>query len=144
MTRTTVTRTISAPVEKVFRVISTPQGFCDAVPDLTGVEFLSDVRAGVGTRFREFRRIKGKDVPNDLEITEFEENRKVRMVADSHGTVWDSIFTVTEAPGGTELRLVMDARPHTLMARLTVLLTRGIVKRAVESDMDSVKTYCEE
>ena len=39
--------------------------------------------------------------------------------------------------------MVMDARPQTLSARMTVPLIIGTVQKAVEEDMDAVKSFCE-
>ena len=75
-------------------------------------EFLSDTHTGVGTRFRETRVMKGKEQPTELEITEYIENERVRMVADSHGTVWDTVFSVALYGDGTRLTMVMDARAY--------------------------------
>jgi hypothetical protein len=37
----------------------------------------------------------------------------------------------------------MDIKPHTLFARIINPLIRGMIVRAVESDMDAVKAFCE-
>ena len=39
--------------------------------------------------------------------------------------------------------MVMDARPQTLSARMTVPLIIGTVQKAVAEDMDAVKSFCE-
>ena len=92
MTRTIVARTIDAPVDVVFKAVSEVGNLPNTVPDIVKVEFLSDVKSGVGTRFRETRLMNGKESMTELEVTEFIDNEHVRMVADSHGTVWDSVF----------------------------------------------------
>ena len=63
--------------------------------------FLSEVRTGVGTRFRETRLMHGKERSTELEVTEYVENERVRMVADTDGTVWDSVFVVSPVEGKT-------------------------------------------
>jgi len=99
MSRMTVKRTIHAPVELVFKTVSDINNFSKAVPHIVSAEILSDTKSGVGKRFRETRLMNGKETKTVLEVTEFVENDRVRMVADSHGTVWDSLFTVTSAGG---------------------------------------------
>lgn len=139
-----VTRTIDAPVERVFRAITDPEQFSRAVPDIVKVEHLSGARSGVGTRFRETRLMNGREMATELEITEHVENERVRMVADSHGTVWDSVFRVRKAPGGaTELSLTMDARPHTLAATIMTPLIKGVIQKALVKDMEAMKAFCE-
>ena len=144
MTRTTVTRSIDAPLEVVFDTISDIRNFSKAVPEIINVEFLSDVHSGVGTRFRETRLMRGREASTVLEVTDFVDDERIRLVADSHGAIWDSEFTVRQHGGATELTLTMDARPHGLLARLTIPATRGFVQKALEQDLDAVKRWCEE
>lgn len=143
MSQTRISRTIAAPVDRVFRTIADVREFSAAVPDIIRTELLSETRSGVGTRFRETRRFGKREAATELEVTEYEANQRVRIVSDAGGTVWDSLFTVRPAAGGTELELVMDARPHTLLARITTPLMQGMIRRAIERDMDAVQTYCE-
>jgi len=143
MSMSVVTRTIAAPVEIVFKTVSEVSEFSKAVPHLVEIEFVSDSRTGVGTVFRETREINGKRSTVELEITEFVPNERIRLVADSHGTIWDSVYTLSGADGGTALQLTLNARAYTMAARIMNPLVRGIVQKALEKDMDAVKDYCE-
>ncbi len=143
MSRIIVKRRVNAPVALVFRTVSDISNFSKALPHIVKVEFLSDVKSGLGTRFRETRLMQGKEAATELEVTEFVENDRVRMVADSHGTVWDSLFTVADADGQTDLVLVMDARPYKLSSKLINPMIKSAVQKAVEKDMDAVKVFCE-
>ena len=143
MARTTVRRTIAAPAHVVFEAISDPGRFSKAVPDIVRVEIVSEVTSGVGTRFRETRLMHGKEATTELEVTEYVENERIRIVADSHGTLWDSVFTLKPAGGKTGLELAMDAKPHGIMSKIATPLMKGMLKKALERDMDAVKAYCE-
>jgi len=81
----------------VFKAISDIANLPNVVPEIERIEFLSECVSGAGTRFRETRRMLGKENVTEPEVTEYVENDRVRMVAGSHGTVWDSVFVV--APG---------------------------------------------
>ena len=70
MTQFTATRTINALIDLVFKTVSDINNFSKSVPDIVKVEFLSDVKLGVGTRFRETRLMKGKEATTELEVTE--------------------------------------------------------------------------
>jgi len=144
MTSTTVTKTIAAPIDRVFETIADVENFKRAIPHIIRIEFLSERRIGVGTRFRETRLMKGKEADTELEVTEYVANERIRMVTDSHGTIWDSVFVVTEVPEGTELTLTMEAKPHQLIAKLMNPLVMPAVTSAVEDDLDMVKRYCED
>ena len=143
MTRTTITRFIQAPIDRVFKTVADIRQFSQAIPHIVNVEFLSDAKSGVGTRFRETRVVKGKKVTTELEVTEYVENSYIRLVADSHGTVWDTLFTVKPEQQHTALLLVMDARPHKLLPRIMNPLISPMIRKAVEHDMDAVKAFCE-
>jgi carbon monoxide dehydrogenase subunit G len=144
MARTTVSRTIRAPVARVFDTISDIGNFSKAVPDIVKVEFLTEQRSGPGTRFRETRRMGKREVSSELEVKDLVTNERVRMVSDQGGTVWDSVFKVTPAgDGATELTLVMDANAYKLAAKIFNPLIKGMIRKAIEKDLDAVKAYCE-
>jgi uncharacterized protein YndB with AHSA1/START domain len=143
MIRISVTRTINAPADLVFTTISAISDLPNVVPDITNVEFLSEIKSGVGTRFIETRVVNGKENTTELEVTEFVENERIRMVTDSHGTIWDSIFTVHSAGSKTELMLTMDARANKFLPKIMNPLLKGIFKKGLEKHMDALKTYCE-
>ena len=143
MGRIATTRHIQAPVERVFDLVAHIENFQKAVPDIVGIEYLSETRRGSGTRFRETRRMGRREATCDLEVTEYEPGQHVRIVSDAGGTIWDTVFRVKPSGDGTELEMVMDDRPHKLLAKLMTPLIRGFVRKAVAKDMDAVKAFCE-
>jgi len=143
MTRTVVQRRINAPVDRVFDVIAHVNNFSKAVEPIKKVEFLSDVQKGIGTRFLETRVMKGKEMTVELEVTEYVANDHVRIVSDTHGTVWDTVFKVTPQGDQTELVMTMDANAHKLLPKLVNPLIKGMIQKYLEQDMDAVKQYCE-
>ena len=143
MSRTTVRRTIDAPVDFVFNTVAEIDNFSKAIPHIADVEFLSDVKRGVGSRFRETRLMMGREASTVLEVTEYVENERVRLVSDEGGTVWDSVFSVRPADGGTELTLAMDAAPYTFKSRMLVPIMKLVIRMGLVKDMDAVKQYCE-
>ena len=145
MARTTVRRTIQAPIERVFDTVAHIENFSKAVPHIVNVEFLSEQRKGVGTRFRETRLMGKREASTELEVTEYVENERIRLVSDQGGTIWDTVFTVQPAAqGGVELEMVMDANAYKLLARLFNPLIKGMIRKFIEKDMDAVKAYCEQ
>lgn len=143
MSTISVTTTIKAPLEEVFQTVADIRIFSEAVPDIVEMEMLSEVSTGKGTRFRETRMINGKEAITELEVTEYVENERIRLVADSHGTVWDSVFTVSESHNHTELKLVMEAKAYKLLPKLMNPFMKGFMKKALQKDMEAVKNYCE-
>ena len=143
MANVTVTRRVDAPADVVFRTVAHVEQFSEAVPHILRVEFLSEAKSGVGARFRETRMMMGSEASTELEVTEHVENERVRIVSEAGGALWDTVFTVVPDGEGTELKMVMDARPRTTSARMTLPLIIGAVRKAVEQDMDAVKSFCE-
>lgn len=143
MSRITIRKTIQAPADRVFETVADINNFSRAIPHIVNAEILSDTKSGVGTRFRETRLMNGKQATTELEVTEYVENDHVRIVADSHGTIWDTLFTVEQSGATTALEMTMDARPYKLLPKIMNPLVKGMIQKAVEQDMDAVKTYCE-
>ena len=136
-------RTIAAPLDLVFQTVSDVRNFRDAVPHITHVEFLSEQQVGAGTRFRETRLMNGREHTVELEVAEYIDNDRVRLISDAGGTIWDTTFTVSKGSYNVELEMQMDIKPHTLFARIITPLIRGMVVKGVTSDMDAVKAFCE-
>lgn len=161
-------RLIHAPKAEVFELVARIENYSKAIATITNVEFLSDRRFGVGTKFIETRSMNGREASVTLEVTEFDEPHKVRLVSDEGGTVWDTVFRFSEDEtdsrdglverndearlvasrnevGGraTKLTMRMDVRPYKLLANLMTPLLMGMIGKAIEMDMDAVKHHCE-
>ena len=144
MGQTSVSRRIRASQQSVFEAISRAENIAAIVADITHVEFLSEQMFGLGTRFIETRSMGKREAKTTLEVTEFVPDQRVRYVADTGGTIWDTIYRVV--PVGqeeVELSLVMEARAYKLMAKLVNPLIKGMIARVIEKDMDAVKAHCE-
>ena len=138
-------REINAAASKVFDTVANIENFRRAVPDIVDVEFLSEQRAGLGTRFRETRMMRGKQASTTLEVTEFQQDQVIRLVSDEGKTVWDTVFQVTPLGAGqAQLEMNMDCRPYSMLSKLLIPLVLKIVGQAVEKDMDAVKQHCEQ
>ena len=128
MSTITVERRIAASAEVVFRTVADIRQFSQAIPEIVKYEFLSDIQQGVGTRFRETRLMRGKEAVTELDVKEYVANRRVRMVADSHGTIWDTVFDLKPVEDGTKLTAVMDARSYKLLPKIMFPFIRGIIR----------------
>lgn len=84
-----------------------------------------------------------REMKTELDVTEYVENERIRMVADSHGTVWDTVFTVEPVDGKTRLRIAMDARPHKLLPKLLNPLMQGMFRKGMAKHLEVVAAWCE-
>ena len=85
MSQTFVSLDINAPVEAVFAALANIETFPYRAEAIAAVEFLSDQKHGVGTRFRETRIMNGREAVAELEVTEQVENERIRMVGTAIG-----------------------------------------------------------
>lgn len=138
-----VGREIEAPVDVVFETVADIEKFSAVLPHSVGLEFLNEKRNCVGARFRETRVMGKQEHVNEFEITEYVANESVRMVADTNGTVWDTLFEVSPSSHGTKLIVTMDARAHKFFAKLLNPLIKGMFRKGIEKDMDLVKEALE-
>lgn len=139
----TVSKLIDAPVAEVFRTVAHVDVMSKALPHVTRFEVLTDRTEGVGVRFRETRVMNGREATTELEVTEYTPDERVRMVADTNGTIWDSVFAVRRVDNKTDLTLTMESRPYRLMARIVTPLIQGPIRRAVDKDLELIKKFCE-
>jgi carbon monoxide dehydrogenase subunit G len=144
MARWVVTRTINAPVAKVFGLVADPAQFAKATPSTTRVEFSGDKKSGVGTRYTSYRQWRGKERGTDLLITEHVPNDHVRIVNEQPGETWDSTFAVKADGPRTVVTVTMDGITGNLVKRFMFkFVIHGMVQKAMEADMDAMKAYCE-
>lgn len=140
----TVQRQIAADPEHVFAAATEIERFPEANPDVIKVEFITAQRSGVGTRFREFRAMGKKVLVSTLEITEHDPaRRRVRMVTDLHGTVWDTTFEVEAAHEGARFTAQMECRAHKLLPKLLNPLLKGMFRKGMRQHMEHFAAWCE-
>ena len=143
MIRITVRREIGAEPTVVFAAVTDVDRIREISPDVLDIEFLSEQHSGVGTRFRETRRMGSRQMDTELEVTVFEPPRRARMVADSHGTVWDTLFEVDPAGTRVTLSMTMEARSRRLFPKLINRLFAGRYRDGMEKHIEAVKTHSE-
>lgn len=143
MTTTRVERIIDAPIGEVFHAIADVDNLAYALPHVVEVEFLTLQKSGVGTKFREVREREGRVASMVLEIVEYVEAERVRVRADSGGTIWDAVFAVEELGDRTRLVLEMEAQAYRWLPRIVNPWLRRSLARGVEADLDAVKAWCE-
>ncbi|QDU86512.1 Polyketide cyclase / dehydrase and lipid transport [Planctomycetes bacterium Pla163] len=142
----TVSRTIDAPVEKVFDVSTDVHIWADVVPAIQRVEVLTDGPVGLGTRFRETRTMFGRDATETMEFIEFERPNRYVLGAQSHGCRYRSIFTLTPDGGGTKLEMVFEGTPLTFGAKVMSVVMRPFMKKMGDmcaADLDAIKAHVE-
>ena len=137
---------VNAPVDVVFDKHTDFGKAADIVENIVNVEMLTDGPVGKGTRFRETRIMFGREATEELEVTEFQPQRRCTVSADSCGSHFQSTFHFTPQNGGTLVEMEMVTKANSLFARLmwpVGKLMMPTMKKMMQSDMDQVKAACE-
>lgn len=140
---------IAAPPSEVMSVMTTYADWPRWMKGLEKVEPLTDGPYGEGTRWRETRRLMGKEAVEEFEVRRFEPPNLVELYVDGRkGTTGKGeylfLYTlVPEADGGT--RLVMDATIDMPGAFTRVLgfMLKGMFKKAIDRDTEAMKAFIE-
>ena len=128
MAELSISRTIPALRSEVFSRLSNFPEAADTISAITAVEMLTEGEVGVGTRFKETRVVFGREATEEMKVTAFDPPRSYTLEAESHGAHYVSTFTLVEAADGTEVTLVFQATPLTLMAKIMSFLMKPMLK----------------
>lgn len=145
--KVTATKTVDAPRERVFDVFADIAAVEDRVEGITKVDILSDVRSGLGTRWRETRVMMGKEATEEMEMVEFSPPSRYVVTAASRGNEYRSVYDFADKGTGTEVTMVFEGTPVSLGAKLMaplMLLFAGASRKMLEADMDDLAKVCED
>ncbi|MCA9230205.1 MAG: SRPBCC family protein [Planctomycetales bacterium] len=146
MARLTIKAHVDAAPEVVFAVASDFEHAAENFQGIEQFEILTEGPIGVGTRFRETRVMFGKQNTEELEITAFDEPRGYVVECDSCGAHYRSEYKFVADIAGTHVRLELDCRPVSLLARLMAPLSAlmmGSVKKCLTADLEDLKQAAE-
>lgn len=140
--------TINAPRDRVFEVASDIQNAAARIPDITRIQMLDEGPIRVGSRWRETRKMWGKEHTETLEIAELRAPEFYAVKAHSCGTDYDTAFEFrSDSPNSTVMTFTFQGTPRTLAARVMgavmAPLMKGTMRKCLRSDLESVKRACE-
>lgn len=142
----TLTTWIDAPVEQVFTQGIDVANHTRRIPGITKIEMLTPGPVAVGTRFKETRRMFGKDATEVFTVTALEPNHSYTLFTNSCGVAYEATHTFTAENGGTRLTLTMTGRSTTFLAWMMAPLgwmMQGMMKKLIQKDIEDLKAYCE-
>ena len=139
---------INAPKESIWRVITNIENAANTIRAIDSLEVLERPASGlVGLKWRETRKMMGKDATETMWITDAVENEYYKTRAESHGCVYISCLRITEANGTNTLSMSIESQPQTLMAKLMgvpmMMLLKGMMKKMLLKDLQDIKTAAE-
>lgn len=143
-----VERLILAAPEAVWHALTDIRGWEGTVSGVERIEVLSSGGFGVGTRWRETRRMLGKETTEELYVTACEPPERYVAEADSHGTHYVSeCRLLPAAPERTTVRLTFAAEPAGgvtgVLAKVFGRLGARTARKALAGDLDDIAAAVE-
>ncbi|MFE9574893.1 SRPBCC family protein [Nocardia sp. NPDC006044] len=144
----TVTREIAVPPERVWSVITDLDRTDEVIRGITKLERVgSGTGFEVGTSWRETRVMLGKSATETMTVTAIVPGQSYTTEADSHGTHYRSIFTVTAKGDNTLLALGFEGVPEGKVGRVAAFLGKlfeGPTRRMLRRDLDDIAAAAEQ
>lgn len=138
---------IHAPVERVFEVFSDLEQVSARVQDIVSLEVLSEGPMAVGTRWRETRKMFGKESTEEMWVTRFEPTNGYTVEAESHGSHYISTYVFASEGSETKVTLTFEGQALNFVAKLMSFIMgpmmKKTVKQCLEKDMTELKAYIE-
>jgi uncharacterized protein YndB with AHSA1/START domain len=147
-----VERRIQAPQGRVWEAITDLREMPRVLSGVVRVEVLTEGGFDVGTRWRETRKMMGKEATEVMTVTECVPPERYVTVADSHGMHYESEFELLKgdaAASWTTVVMRFTATPTAggfmgLLSRLVGGLGVKAVSRALAKDLDEIATAVEQ
>lgn len=119
----------------------------ERIEGIEKLEILSEVKSGVGVRWRETRTMFGKQATEEMEMTGFDEPSSYIVEANSHGTHYLSTYRFEDMGNDTtQVTWSFDGRPQSIAAKLMSPLAyvfKGALRKALQKDVSDLKRFIE-
>jgi len=133
---------INRPVEEVFAVVSNLENNPKWSSAFLEVKKTSEGPVGVGTTWRAAQKALGRRLESEVEVTEYEPNRKCAQKSKSGPFPVEVLQTYEPVEGGTRLGVALEAEPGGFFKLAEPLLVRTL-KRNIETDFANLKDLME-
>jgi uncharacterized membrane protein len=142
MTKVEISTVINRPVEEVFAFAGNPENDPKWVSAISEVMITSQRPIGVGTTYRTVRQALGRRIESEIEVTEYEPNRRIASEGISGPFPMESGVTFERVEGGTRVTFTTVAEPGGFYKLAESLFVR-MLKRQFEADFANVKDLME-
>jgi hypothetical protein len=135
---------VAAPPARVFAVASDLRGAAGRIRGIAKMEVLTDGPVRVGTRFRETRKMFGREATEEMEVVTFDPPRAMAFGCENHGCRYHMEMRCVPKGAGTELQMHFQAEPLTFFARVMGTLMKPMAKKmmsACRKDLDDIGAY---
>lgn len=108
-----LTQQSTAAPEAVWGVLTNIGGAAETLSGVTAVEMLTPGPYAVGTRWRETRRMFGKEETQEMWVAEVDAPRRTVVRAQDKGVDYVTVFQVEPAGSGSRITMHFDAEQAT-------------------------------
>lgn len=144
----TVSQSFSQPPIRVFEALTDLGGASTWMPNLVGIDVLTQGPFGVGTEWRETRKLFGKEATEQFEVTRCDPPTRISIRVD--GTKGDSrrgeyLFDYRIEPSGDGTEVVLDGAVRGLTGVTAIVgkLMVGPFRKACAKDLMALAAHLE-
>ncbi len=138
---------VAAPAERVFPILCDLDGAPERIDGILSVEVLTDGEFGVGTRWRETRKMFGKEATEEMEVVAVDPGRGYTVTAESCGNHYETTMAcVPQGDDACRVEFTFGWTPVSLGAKLMspmMFLMKGVLRKCVEDDLACIKRAAE-
>ena len=139
---------IEKPKEAVWAAITDIENCDNYISAIVDLKILNKPENGlVGLKWQETRLMFGKQASETMWITESVENEFYCTRAESHGSVYISRLSLSEAGNNTLLTMSFTGEAHTLLVKIVSacmgVFIKNSMKKALYKDLEDIKKYVE-
>lgn len=141
-----MSRHIDADPKDVFAVFTDFANAADRISGIERTEVLTPGEIGVGTRFRDTRKMFNREATETMEVSSFEADRSYCIRSSACGCDFLSTFAFEPDAGGTRVDFQLQLQPRGLFAKLMSPLNRfmlGPVQKCIQRDFDDLQACLE-
>ncbi len=148
MTSIEVTRPVNAPPERVWKILTDLETAESVISGILSIERLDGGSGfGVGTRWRETRKIMGKEATEEMEVTAVKPGRSYETKAGNAKVEYVSTMFVKPRGGGAVVGMTLAARPKTTATRILSAtvgrLFTGATRKMIAKDLEDIAAWAE-
>lgn len=139
---------IDAAPERVFAAMTNIEGYGSWMQGFVGAKKLTDGPFGVGTEWKETRKMFGKEASEVFEVTGCDAPARLDLRVDgsrgaSRKGEYRFTYELVPEPQGTRVRMNGEVHMPGLLGKLMSKLFVGMFKKACDKDLVAMKAYVE-
>ena len=147
MSEIEVSRTVQAPVERVWEVFTDLSRAAERLSGVEKIEVLNPGEFKIGTTWRETRVMHGKTAVEQMTVTVCEPPSRYIVEAQSRGTHYKSEFTFTPNGEDTVVTMTFGVESHGPVGKVVGAVLGGLMSRTVgktmQQDLDDLADVAE-